>query len=52
MKGSLEHIEKLEQLRVLENQEKIKMVKVNTNSFGIDTIEDLQKARDYVKSSS
>jgi len=51
LKGNLEHIEKLEQLRVIENGKKIKMIKVNTNSFGIDTIEDLKKANEYAKSS-
>ena len=50
MKGYLEHIEKLEQLRVIENGEKIKMIEVNTKSFGIDTKEDLQKAIEYAKS--
>ena len=52
LKGNLEHIEKLEQLRVIENGYKIKMIKVNTKSFGIDTKEDLQKAREYEKSSN
>ena len=47
LKGKLEHIEKLEQLRVLENGHKIKMIKVKTKSFGIDTKEDLEKAREY-----
>ena len=47
LKGKLEHIEKLEQLRVLENGYKIKMIKVKTKSFGIDTKEDLEKAREY-----
>jgi 3-deoxy-manno-octulosonate cytidylyltransferase (CMP-KDO synthetase) len=42
--SSLEHTEKLEQLRAIEAGMKIKMVKVSTKSFGIDTIEDLQKA--------
>jgi len=50
MKGYLEHIEKLEQLRVIENGEKIKMIEVNTKSFGIDTKEDLERAREYAKS--
>ncbi len=52
LKGNLEHIEKLEQLRVIENGYKIKMIKVKTKSFGIDTKEDLQKAREYEKSSN
>jgi 3-deoxy-manno-octulosonate cytidylyltransferase (CMP-KDO synthetase) len=50
MRGNLEHIEKLEQLRVLENGEKIAMIEVETKSFGIDTKEDLIKAREYAKS--
>ena len=50
MKGHLEHIEKLEQLRVIENGEKIKMIEVKTKSFGIDTKEDLERAREYAKS--
>ena len=52
LKGHLEHIEKLEQLRVIENGYKIKMIEVNTKSFGIDTKEDLQKAIKYAKSSN
>ena len=40
----LEDIEKLEQLRALYHGKKIAMVEVDTNSFGIDTIHDLEKA--------
>ena len=40
----LEEIEKLEQLRALYHGFKIAMVEVNTESFGIDTPEDLEKA--------
>ncbi len=40
----IEHIEKLEQLRALYAGYDIGMVEVETNSFGIDTIEDLEKA--------
>jgi len=40
----LEEQEKLEQLRVLEGGYDISMIEVKTNSFGIDTKEDLQKA--------
>ena len=43
--AKIEDVEKLEQLRVIYNGYKIKMVEVKTNSFGIDTIEDLQKAQ-------
>jgi len=50
MQGHLEHIEKLEQLRVIENGEKIKMIEVKTKSFGIDTKEDLERAIEYAKS--
>lgn len=40
----LEHIEKLEQLRALYHGYEVAMIEVNTESFGIDTPEDLQKA--------
>jgi len=40
----LEDIEKLEQLRALYHGYKIAMVEVKTESFGIDTPEDLEKA--------
>lgn len=40
----LEHIEKLEQLRALYHGYQVAMTKVNTESFGIDTPEDLEKA--------
>ncbi|MEA3498572.1 MAG: 3-deoxy-manno-octulosonate cytidylyltransferase [Campylobacterota bacterium] len=40
----LEETEKLEQLRVISNNNKINMVKVESRSFGIDTKEDLQHA--------
>ena len=49
MKGNLEHIEKLEQLRVIENGKKIAMIKVETKSFGIDTKDDLEKARKLIE---
>lgn len=42
--GTLENIEKLEQLRYLENGKKIKMAMVSEPSIGIDTPEDLEKA--------
>lgn len=45
----LERLEKLEQLRVLENGYKIKMVKTNYNSIGIDTMEDYKKALELLK---
>jgi 3-deoxy-manno-octulosonate cytidylyltransferase (CMP-KDO synthetase) len=43
--GVLENIEKLEQLRYLENGTPIKMVETHFSSIGIDTPEDLEKAR-------
>ena len=42
--SKLEQIEKLEQLRAIDNAEKIAMVKVSSKSFGIDTEEDLKNA--------
>ncbi len=45
--AALEEIEKLEQLRVLYHGYSIAMVEVKTESFGIDTQEDLEKALRY-----
>ena len=42
--SSLEDIEKLEQLRALAHGYRVAMVKVETKSFGIDTVEDLERA--------
>lgn len=42
-----EQVESLEQLRVLENGYKIKVIKTNHQFIGIDTPEDLQHIRDY-----
>lgn len=42
--SSLEKAEKLEQLRVLQNSKKIKMLKIQTNNIGIDTLQDYEKA--------
>jgi 3-deoxy-manno-octulosonate cytidylyltransferase (CMP-KDO synthetase) len=44
MEGVLEQIEKLEQLRVLENREKIRVIPVESRAIGIDTPEDLERA--------
>ncbi|KIM05335.1 MAG: 3-deoxy-manno-octulosonate cytidylyltransferase [Sulfurovum sp. AS07-7] len=41
----LEEIEKLEQLRAIYSGYDVAMVKVETQSFGIDTLEDLEKAK-------
>jgi 3-deoxy-manno-octulosonate cytidylyltransferase (CMP-KDO synthetase) len=45
----LENIEKLEQLRAIYHGKKIAMVRVKSESFGIDTKEDLEKALAYFK---
>lgn len=45
----LEKSEKLEQLRYLEYGKKIKMVVTSHKSIGIDTEQDLEKAREYIK---
>jgi len=45
----LERLEKLEQLRVLENGYKIKMIETDYNSIGIDTKEDYEKALELLK---
>jgi 3-deoxy-manno-octulosonate cytidylyltransferase (CMP-KDO synthetase) len=47
---SLEATEKLEQLRYLEYGKRIKMVKTTHKSIGIDTPEDLEKARNFMLS--
>ncbi|MBI4379500.1 MAG: 3-deoxy-manno-octulosonate cytidylyltransferase [Nitrospinae bacterium] len=41
----LEEIERLEQLRVLENGYKIKIIKTDYDSIGVDTPEDLEKVK-------
>jgi 3-deoxy-manno-octulosonate cytidylyltransferase (CMP-KDO synthetase) len=43
--SSLEKIEKLEQLRYLENSIKIKMAETEYNNIAIDTPEDLERAK-------
>lgn len=44
----LESVEKLEQLRYLENGKRIKMVKTHFQPVGIDTFEDLERARNLL----
>ncbi|WP_162128367.1 3-deoxy-manno-octulosonate cytidylyltransferase [Flavobacterium phycosphaerae] len=46
---SLEASEKLEQLRYLEFGKRIKMVETTHVGIGIDTLEDLEKARQFLK---
>jgi len=45
----LERVEKLEQLRVLENGYRIKVIETKFDTVGIDTPEDLEKAIDIIK---
>ena len=45
----IEHIEKLEQLRAIYHGYSIAMVEVESQSFGIDTKEDLERALTYFK---
>lgn len=47
--SQLEKREKLEQLRALENNMTIGVVKVNTVPLGVDTLEDLETAREMLK---
>jgi 3-deoxy-manno-octulosonate cytidylyltransferase (CMP-KDO synthetase) len=50
--GVLENIEKLEQLRYLENGVRIKMVETGFIGIGIDTPEDLERARKFLNKQS
>ncbi len=50
--GELEKIEKLEQLRFLENGYKIKMIVTDYRGIGIDTPEDLLAAEEYLRLST
>ena len=47
--GKLESVEKLEQLRVLENGIGIYMVETDYQGIGIDTLEDLERAERMIK---
>lgn len=49
VQGNLEKIEKLEQLRYLENGYKIRVVETQYKTIGIDTPQDLEKARKYLQ---
>jgi 3-deoxy-manno-octulosonate cytidylyltransferase (CMP-KDO synthetase) len=48
-RSEAEKVESLEQLRVLENAYRIKVVEVKDKSIGIDTLADLEKARELLK---
>lgn len=48
--STLENIEGLEQLRILENGYKIKVVETQFDTIGIDTPEDLERAKEVLKS--
>ena len=47
-KSALEQIEMLEQLRVIEQGIKIRMVPTSHQAIAIDTAEDLERARELV----
>ena len=47
--SELERLESLEQLRALEHGVKIKAIKANTSSIGVDTMEDLERVRSIVE---
>ncbi|AMQ57463.1 3-deoxy-manno-octulosonate cytidylyltransferase [Algoriphagus sanaruensis] len=49
-KGYLEEVEMLEQLRLIERGVKIKMVETTHQAIAIDTQEDLDRARNFLKS--
>jgi 3-deoxy-manno-octulosonate cytidylyltransferase (CMP-KDO synthetase) len=47
--AELEHLESLEQLRALEHGVQIKAIEASTHSIGVDTIDDLERARAIVE---
>ena len=46
--SALEKLEKLEQLRILENGYRIKVVETKFETYGVDTPDDLTKVRQYI----
>lgn len=48
----LENSESLEQLRVLENGYKIKVLETDKKIIGVDTEEELNKVRNYIKANN
>ncbi|MDD5730908.1 MAG: 3-deoxy-manno-octulosonate cytidylyltransferase [Candidatus Omnitrophica bacterium] len=49
--SSLEKAERLEQLRVLEEGYRIKVIETNYDTMGVDTPEDLEKLKEYLNKS-
>ncbi|MCI6152060.1 MAG: 3-deoxy-manno-octulosonate cytidylyltransferase [Fusobacterium perfoetens] len=49
---SLEISESLEQLRVLENGHKIKVLETQYKIIGVDTVEELERVRQYIKANN
>ena len=49
--GKLEDIEKLEQLRAMENGYRIKVIETDSDSIEVDTMEDLRKVEELIKNS-
>ncbi|MGD9161927.1 MAG: 3-deoxy-manno-octulosonate cytidylyltransferase [Desulfobacteraceae bacterium] len=49
--GKLEDIEKLEQLRAMENGYRIKAIETDSDSIEVDTMEDLRKVEELIKNS-
>jgi len=47
--STLENIEKLEQLRVLQEGYRIKVIETKYDSIGVDTAEDLEKVKEYLQ---
>lgn len=47
--SQLEKVENLEQLRVLEEGYKIKVIETKYDTIGVDTAEDLEKVKEYLK---